>query len=89
MKHNFSEVSVDDFVQSKISIKSDYLYPTCLFPILTVPIIGSIYGGYKINKFVNIFLSDILSELKQDAITVYIHFFKEGQPLVTDHLQNA
>ena len=40
-------------------------------------------------EFVDTFLSDILSEIKQDAITVYMHFFKQGPPLASDHLHSA
>jgi len=72
LKNNFSEVSVDDFVESKFA--GIYRLQTKEF----IPIIGSVISGYKAEQFVNKLLSDVLSELKQDAITVYMHFLNRG-----------
>lgn len=72
LKNNFSEVSVDDFLESKIGTISR------VQAIEFIPIIGGIYSGYKIHKFIYKALSDVLSELKQDAITVYMHFLNRG-----------
>ena len=87
LKNNFSKVSVDDFITRKYRIALDHQPHRS--PLYDVPIIGSVYVCYETKKFVNEFLSDILYELQQDAITVYKHFFKKGQLLATDHLQNA
>jgi hypothetical protein len=76
LKNNFSKVSVDDFVTRKFTRVFDHQPDPLLLSV--VPIIGSVYIGYKAKKFVNEILSDILSELKQDAITVYKHFLNKG-----------
>ena len=76
LKNNFSKVSVDDFVTRKFTRVFDHQPDPLLLSV--VPIIGSVYIGYKAKKFVNEILSDILSELKQDSITVYKHFLNKG-----------
>ena len=43
------------------------------------PITGSVAGGHETRIFVNQLLSDVLSELKKDAITVYTHFLKKDR----------
>ena len=72
LKNNFSKVSVDDFVKRKF--RRAFYHPSDSSVLCDAPIIGSTHLGYKIKKFVDEFLSDIVSEIKQDAITVYKHF---------------
>ena len=52
-------------------------------------VFNSVQVARETRTFVDGFLFNILSELRQDAITVYMHFLKQAHPLATDDLLNA
>jgi hypothetical protein len=78
LKNDFSVVSVDSFTERKIianynacsSKRKAILLSTVLFR-------KSLLGGHEIRLFVYTVLSDVLSELQKDAITVYMHFLNK------------
>lgn len=80
LKNDFSVVSVDDFVLRKIKTNFD------IFSSLERSVRGSLHiltgsvsAGRETRTFVDIFLFDVLSELKQDAITMYMHFLNKDR----------
>ena len=77
LQYNFSDVTVDDLVEEKIRGRFSMYSPMQSFSLTAAR------NGARI--FVDELLSEIVSELKQDAITVYLHFFKQGPPLASNH----
>jgi hypothetical protein len=69
LQTDFSSVTVDDLVVEKLRPRL-YIYPRMQIDSLTAARRGT-------REFVVEFLSDMLSELKQDAITVYMHFLSK------------
>ena len=81
MQYNFSDVTVDDLVEEKIRGRFS-IYSAMQSFSLTA-------ARNEARIFVDELLSEIVSELKQDAITVYLHFFKQGPPLASNHLHSV
>ena len=80
LKNDFSVVSVHDFVLRKIKANCDILSLVERSARGIVhPIAGSVSAGRETMIFVNQLLSDVLSELKKDATTVYIHFLSKDR----------
>ena len=74
---NFSHVSVDDFVLRRLK-RNDDIY-SFIQTDVTQTMCCSISDVCKARKFVDEFLSDILSELKQDAIAMKMHFLNQDR----------
>ena len=71
LKNNYSVGSIDDFVDSVFT--RNYINENGE----SVPTIDSLVK-YNTRVFVNVFLSYVLFKLKQDAITVFMHFLNTG-----------
>ena len=74
---NFSRVPLDDFVLGRL--QRNYYGYSFIPTDVTNDICFCISAGCQARKFVDEFLSEVLSELKQDAITVYIHLLKRDR----------
>ena len=88
LQNDFSVVSVDDFVLRKINTSA--LVPATMSGQAIIKLVfSSVQVAHETRTFVDGFLFNILSELRQDAITVYMHFLKQALPLATDDLLNT
>ena len=89
LQYDFSVVSVDDFVLRKISANGALVPATMSGQAIIKLVFNSVQVARETRTCVDGFLFNILSELRQDAITVYMHFLKQAHPLATDDLLNA
>ena len=71
LQNDFPNVTVDDLVEEKLRPRL-YMHSRMLIDSLTA-------DRRETREFVVEFLSVMLSELKQDAITVYMHFLKKDR----------
>lgn len=78
LQNDFSVVSVDDFVRRKISEKGDLVPSKIRFDAISACILNVVQVGREARRFVDELLSNILSELGQDAITMYMHLLNKG-----------
>ena len=77
MQYDFSVVSVDDFVLRKISANGALVPATMSGQAIIKLIFNSVQVARETRTFVDGFLFNILSELRQDAITIYVHLLKK------------
>ena len=83
LQYEFSVVSVDDFVVRKINANSALVPATMSGQAIIKLVFNSVQVAHETRTFVDGFLFNILSELRQAAITVYVHFLKQANPLAT------
>ena len=77
LQNDFSVVSVEDFVRRKIRENGDLVPPNIRLNTSSTFICDVVKVGCETRKSVDILLSNILSELRQDAITIYVHLLKK------------
>ena len=77
LQNDFSVVSVEDFVRRKIRENSDPVPPNIRSNTSSTSISAVVNPGRETSIFVDKLLSNILSELRQDAITIYMHMLKK------------
>ena len=78
LQNDFSVVSVDDFVRRKISENGGLDSPKTRLNDIRACIFNVVQVGRETRTFVDGLLSNILSELRQDAITMYMHVLNKG-----------